>query len=93
MYPKALSKFPAPDKGQLLGSEGSVLSRLYTAAISRCWGNATLRCLLWGRGCPAAPFQGDLQKHHKLNRALQAGRGSEQPDLAVGVPVHCRKLD
>ena len=32
-----------------------------------------------GGGCP---ISGDIQ--------VQAGWGSEQPDVAVGVPVHCR---
>ena len=26
------------------------------------------------------------------NTQGQVGRGSEQPDLAVGVPVHCREV-
>jgi len=26
------------------------------------------------------------------NTQGQAGRGSEQPDVAVGVPVHCRAV-
>jgi len=28
------------------------------------------------------PVRGDIQS--------QAGRGSEQPDVAAGIPVHCR---
>ena len=35
-----------------------------------------------GSGCP---IPGDTQG--------QAGQGSEQPDVAVGVPVHCKELD
>ena len=34
-----------------------------------------------GGGCP---IPGDTQG--------QAGRGSKQPDLPVGVPVHCREV-
>ena len=34
-----------------------------------------------GGGCP---IPGDTQG--------QAGWGSEQPDVAVGVPVHCREV-
>jgi len=33
-------------------------------------------------GCPVP---GDIQG--------QVGQGSEQPDLAIDVPVHCRELD
>ena len=32
----------------------------------------------------ACPVPGDIQ--------CQAGPGSEQPNLAIGVPVHCRGL-
>jgi len=34
-----------------------------------------------GGGCP---IPGDIQ--------VQAGWGSEQPDLAIDVPVHCRRV-
>ena len=37
-----------------------------------------------GERCSGYPIPGDIQG--------QAGPGSEQPDLAMGVPVHCRRV-
>ena len=36
-------------------------------------------------GCDRCPVPGDVQG--------QAGQGSEQPDLAMHVPVHCRGVE
>jgi len=37
-----------------------------------------------GQRCGGCPVPGDVQG--------QAGSGSEQPDIAVDVPVHCRRV-
>lgn len=45
-------------------------------------GSEALEQVAWRRG--GSPIPGDIN--------YQTGQGSEQPDLAVSVPVHCREV-